>query len=473
MTLLFAGLLGVVGAEVFLRLPFKATVRTAVDTMRTSMWVIGSPRISDHWKERVVLRYSCRIFGRTWLLALLFVVLAAAAAAVILAAWLAGVRDPQAFTRPLPIAVTLAASILYHLLRTLGRGSDYPLSARLLHHLALGLRPVAEASFDIEQAGRSRWPPLDTEAQHVFVAGLARAGTTVLMRRFFACGAFESLTYRDMPFVLMPNTWRRITASSRKQSSLSERAHGDGLLVDYDSPEALEEVFWRVFAAEEYIRKDRLVPMPADDALVERFRSYVASILARSPSDSPRRYLSKNNYNILRLASIRQAFPRALIVIPFRDPLQQACSLLRQHRRFVDAQRGDRFILRYMTWLGHFDFGLGHRPFAFSTDAPRYSDPLSLNHWLEQWVEVYGTLAPVAEEVNAILLSYESLCSQTDRTWTYLRERASLPEPLDGAEDIRGVTREVNEDYDAGLHAESVSLYGALRDREHAIADGY
>lgn len=45
------------------------------------------------------------------------------------------------------------------------------------------------------------------------------------------------------------------------------------------------------------------------------------------------RYLSKNNNNILRLEALATSFPDALLIHPFRDPLQQALSLLSQHRR--------------------------------------------------------------------------------------------------------------------------------------------
>ena len=131
---------------------------------------------------------------------------------------------------------------------------------RALHRLALGLGAVAELSFDIDQ----RLASIDVEAvrreRHVFVSGLARAGTTVLMRRFHASGVYRSLTYRDMPFVLAPNLWRRLNAGGGGDLKKSERAHGDRILVNAESPEAFDEVFWRVFAAAEYLFADHLAP---------------------------------------------------------------------------------------------------------------------------------------------------------------------------------------------------------------------
>ena len=87
--------------------------------------------------------------------------------------------------------------------------SDYGLLSRLLHRLALGVPAIAEASFDAEQALLGRQSIPAHGGRHVFVAGLARSGTTVLMRSLFETGEFCSLTYRDMPFVLAPGLWSR------------------------------------------------------------------------------------------------------------------------------------------------------------------------------------------------------------------------------------------------------------------------
>ncbi len=101
--------------------------------------------------------------------------------------------------------------------------------------------------FDIEKAMHGGDCPDATNGQHVFVSGLARSGTTLLMRMLHDTDEFASLTYRDMPLVMAPNLWRRLSGAFQKSMARQERAHGDGLQVDYDSPEALEEVFWRTF----------------------------------------------------------------------------------------------------------------------------------------------------------------------------------------------------------------------------------
>src|SRR5690348_14423268 len=77
--------------------------------------------------------------------------------------------------------------------------SNYGALDRLLHRLALGSDAVADLSFDLENALHPTKGDEDGAQQRpVFVTGLARAGTTLLMRLLYATGAFCSLTYRDM-----------------------------------------------------------------------------------------------------------------------------------------------------------------------------------------------------------------------------------------------------------------------------------
>jgi hypothetical protein len=234
-----------------------------------------------------------------------------------------------------------------------------------------------------------------TDSSHVFICGLARAGTTMLMRAFYETGQFRSLTYRDMPFVLMPSVWRTLTQTFQKRGSLQQRAHGDGIKVDFDSPEAFEEVFWRTYAGQDYIHDNYLVPHVASEDLIAKFCDYVGRIIQGTQGIEQDRYLSKNNNNILRLSSIHAAFPRASIIIPFRDPIEQSISLLEQHQRFCDIHQNDKFSYKYMEWLGHYEFGLTQRPFYFNEDTNlgQVGTPSKgINYWLNLWNSTYKYL---------------------------------------------------------------------------------
>lgn len=336
---------------------------------------------------------------------------------------------------------------------------------RLLHRLALGVPAIAEMSFSVDRALNRPDPEAAARGRHVFVSGLARAGTTIIMRRLHASGAFRSLTYRDMPFVLAPTLWRKLAGKNGGTAGAeTERAHGDGLRVGADSPESLDEVFWRVFCGADYIRHDHLAPHAPDGETIAAFRAYVAAILGAGDADSPGRYLSKNNNNILRLPGILQAFPNATVLVPFRAPLEHAASLRDQHRRFSALHAEDRFGRRYMDWLAHHEFGAGHRPFRFAADAPPLAgNPDTLDYWLDLWIRTYDWLL-AHEDPRIAFVSYDALCADPAE-WDRVAALTGAPPPPEGVEALEVRSREIAETADGGMIAAAHEIYDALDQR--------
>lgn len=318
----------------------------------------------------------------------------------------------------------------------------------------------AEVLHDMERGAFLKTAPPD-EGRHVFVTGLARAGTTILMREIHGSGEFGSLTYADMPFVLAPNFWNRLSANGRKAGPRTERAHGDGIEVDFDSPEALDEVYWRIFAGSDYILPDRLVPHAPDDEQIAGYRDLIRLVLRRTGKF---RYLSKNNNHLLRLDSLARAFPDAIILVPFRDPLRHARSLLHQHRRFLGS---DGFTRAYMGWLGHHEFGATHLPFAWA-DAIVGGDPLALDYWLACWVATHRRIERLElEHDNVQLVPYQALMSDA-AVWPAVARRIGIsPEPLKQIRSMPNLPagQQDGDLVDEALTDEAASLYRALEQR--------
>lgn len=332
--------------------------------------------------------------------------------------------------------------------------SDYSALDRLLHRLALGWPVLAEMSHDIERARFLGSSPAD-RGDHVFVTGLARAGTTILMREIHRTGDFGSLTYADMPFVLAPNLWAGLNRRGREPGRRSERAHGDGIEVDTHSPEALDEVYWRVFDGKSYITPSGLRPHAPDAALVAGYRDLIRLVLRRT---GRARYVSKNNNNILRILPLARAMPGAQFLVPLRDPFAHAASLLSQHRRFLGA---DAFTRDYMTWLGHHEFGATHRPFLFDT-RPQ-GQPDDPDYWLGLWIAAYTALdAAEAAADNICFVPYEALASEP-AVWQAVAARigvgAGPPQELRPAPDKPPAA------HDPDLAARAVALHARLRAR--------
>lgn len=302
-------------------------------------------------------------------------------------------------------------------------GSGYNVLSRFTHRLALKYPAVAEVSYDLQQV---LYPQKDIQIRKpVFISGLARSGTTILLQYLCETGVFAASSYRDMPFVLMPDVWRKLSRQNLTET-LQERAHDDGIWIGPSSPEAFEEVFWRVFCGKDYIKQDRLVTHQVDVAVSGKFLGYMASVIG---GDARKRYLSKNNNNILRLGYLVKSFPDASIIVPFRNPLQHAISLLDQHLRFSNIQQKDKFALNYMNWLCHHEFGLNQKAFFFGDDAAfermTYYSTIDINYWLLNWKNYYGYLLGQMT-TGIILLDYDAFCGAPAGELGTLLERLAI-----------------------------------------------
>ena len=126
--------------------------------------------------------------------------------------------------------------------------NKYNLPSRFLHRVVLSNNLIKDILFDFEKFFFKRKHD-KLNQKNIFISGLARSGTTILNNFFFKTGHFASFTYRDMPFILAPNIWSKL--NKHKDINEKERAHGDGILVSIDSPEAFEEIFWKTFSDED------------------------------------------------------------------------------------------------------------------------------------------------------------------------------------------------------------------------------
>ena len=336
-------------------------------------------------------------------------------------------------------------------------------SEHLLHRLTLGSAPVRDISFDIERAAYRKKLPRDPAPAPIFVAGLARAGTTILMRGLHDSGGFASLSYRDLPLPLAPNSLARITRGTNRSVIARERGHGDGIFHDLDSPEAIEEVFWGHFEGARYRQPDALTPAPVAPDTITAFRDYVELVRLRHGGG---RYLSKNNNNILRLPALIEAFPDAVLLHPFRDPLQQASSLRYQHRRACALADQDPRRASFTTWLGHHEFGRDQRPFAFAGAPGQELDRESLDYWVTAWISVYRSLSNQPEAIGArqLFVDYDRLCRGGGKLGPELTERLGLG-PAQEPAGFRPPAPHPVEETNPALIAEAYALHAALVER--------
>lgn len=306
---------------------------------------------------------------------------------------------------------------------------------RMVHNLAMSQFEMQKSLSRIEDRGFEKAHADITAVDPVFITSLPRAGTTLLLELITSVPDFVSHTYRDMPFLLCPLTWHRVNRQFRKQAETRERAHGDGMLVNYDSVEAFEEILWRAFWPE-YYEPTRIRPWAPDDEdedkeFADFMRQHMRKIIGlgrgRTESLAPRRYVSKNNANIARLGWLERHFSDATILIPYREPVGHIASLAHQHANFLKAHSQNSFVLRYMETIGHLEFGKALRPFDFDGWLASASDldPTTPDFWAEYWIVAYTAVLRTAGP-RAVLFSYDRLCTAPLRALRALEQRLGL-----------------------------------------------
>jgi hypothetical protein len=274
----------------------------------------------------------------------------------------------------------------------------------------------------------------------IYVAGLARSGSTILLELLAGRPEVATHRYRDFPPVLTPLFWNRAFAHIYpKDAPPVERAHKDRILVTPDSPEAMEEVIWmRFFPWIHDGGRSQVLGRDASHPAFERFyKDHLKKILLVRGG---RRYLSKGNYNLTRLGYLHRLFPDARFVVPVREPAWHVASLLKQHRLFCAAETRDPRILRHMRRVGHFEFGLDRRavnvgdPARVQAIEALWAEGEEARGWARYWAMLYGfvldQLAADPALAGAVLVvRYEDLCADAEAALGRVLAHAGLEVP--------------------------------------------
>jgi len=307
--------------------------------------------------------------------------------------------------------------------------SNYSFLDRLIHKLAFSSRDAQIAISDMESTFFSKEIANLENSEPLFITGLPRAGTTILLDLFDGLDESASHAYRDMPFIMTPLFWNKFSNAFKKDDLPKERAHGDGILVSLDSPEAFEEVLWHLFWNKQY-RQNFIEPWDKkpNKEFNDFFCDHMKKIIKLRVGSKPNaRYVSKNNLNISRLPYLSNLFPEGKIIVPFREPVQHAGSLLKQHLNFSSIHSEDSFARDYMRALGHYDFGENLKPVNFSNwmQHSRYSNPVMIEFWLEYWIASYEFLLKQEIE-NAGFFCYEFFCERPEYSLDKLSKFAGV-----------------------------------------------
>lgn len=275
-----------------------------------------------------------------------------------------------------------------------------------------------------------------TVEQPLWVAGLARSGSTLLLEILAGLPGVVSHTYKDFPPVFTPYAWNSLLQRvNSRAETVTERAHRDGIVVTPDSPEAMEEPVWVSFFPDAHDASvSNVIRADADPACADYLRNHIRKLLAVR---NGHRYLAKANYQVTRLEYLLQHFPDARFVVPVREPAAHIASLMKQHALFSRGQAANERARRHLRRVGHFEFGLDRTPINCGhgkTTAEILSCWQSgdeVRGWALYWADVYGHVADRLEADPALaraslVVDYTTLCNDPEATLARLYSHCDL-----------------------------------------------
>ena len=260
----------------------------------------------------------------------------------------------------------------------------------------------------------------------IYVSGLARSGSTILLEILASIPGVVSQRYKDFPPVFTPYAWNSMLGHMQTgDAKPSERAHKDGILVTLDSPEAMEEPIWMSFFPDAHNPAvSNVISEATEDKGFGSF--YIAHIKKLLAVRQGQRYLAKANYQITRLEYLLKLLPDARFILPVRDPAAHIASLVKQHNLFSRGQRANEKARKHLQRVGHYEFGLDRVPVNTGDDATTqeiislWGQGNELEGWVLYWNQVYGYLADRVEANSELAAAtkfvvFENLCADPEK----------------------------------------------------------
>lgn len=228
----------------------------------------------------------------------------------------------------------------------------------------------------------------------IYVTGLARSGSTLLLEILAEAPSVVSQRYKDFPPVFTPYAWNKLlTYMQSGPAEPAERAHKDGILVTMDSPEAMEEPLWMSFFPSLHDpRHSNVIEPDCDDHGFGRF--YAAHIRKLLAVRGGTRYLAKANYQVTRLEYLLRLFPDARFILPVREPAAHIASLIKQHNLFTRGQQANPRARAHLRRVGHFEFGMDRAPIhtGDSVATEKIISAWEAGDQLSGWITYWNTL---------------------------------------------------------------------------------
>ncbi|MFW9818166.1 MAG: sulfotransferase [Candidatus Thorarchaeota archaeon] len=272
----------------------------------------------------------------------------------------------------------------------------------------------------------------------IYITGLARAGTTIILEMLDNHPDLASHKYKNVLMPYLPDWFSEISNRFNFYKNPFERLHRDGIFVNRDSPEAVEEAVWQKFFKNLHNEKvSNILGKHDSNPKFEKF--YKTHLKKLIINQNCTRYLAKNNYLVTRLDYLLKIFPDSKILLIIRNPVEHIASLIKQSKLFRILEQENPLLPDWLKIVGHNEFGrnqmcinIGNTDLINEIHKLWIKKKTYVKGWANYWTSIYDFLADQLEtnkklKEATLIINYDDLCETPDIIIDKILNHLELP----------------------------------------------
>jgi len=271
----------------------------------------------------------------------------------------------------------------------------------------------------------------------IYITGLARAGTTIILEMLSKHSDVATHQYKHILMPYLPYWFSLIASGIKIYTKPFERFHKDGIIVTRESPEAVEEIFWRKFFDNNH--NENISKVLSGDTSNPRFEKFYQTHIRKLILNQNRsRYLAKNNYHVTRLEYLLRLFPSSKFLIIIRNPINHIASLIKQTKLFLRMEREHPLLIDWLRIVGHNEFG--HRQLCINVGNTELIHKIRelwsfketyVKGWAYYWRSIYDFIANQLDANKKLkkatfIVRYDDLCESPAKLIDEILEHTEL-----------------------------------------------
>ena len=314
---------------------------------------------------------------------------------------------------------------------------SYPLNAYYIAKFLNRINPVVLFLDKIESLILSRRVYNYNDESPIYITGLARAGTTIILEMLSKHPAVATHRYIHIPMSYLPYIWTKFARKTKIFLDPVERIHKDGIMVNRESPEALEEVLWRRFfeSAHSETISNVLASNVSNSSFEKFYRNHISKMLLIQKKS---RYLTKNNYNVTRMEYLLKLFPKSKFLLIIRNPIDHIASLIKQNKLFEKMGVEDPRLEHFTQLIGHYEFGrnrksinVGNFEMAQELGKIWLKNSSDEKAWAMYWASIYSFVSNILKKNKkladaTLIVRYDDLVNNPSETIDKILEHTQL-----------------------------------------------